>query len=338
VTLQSFLKRIRLPGWAVGGARLAVVLAAVLFLARGVAWDQVARALRDASLPLLAAVVGLNAVMMAVKAVRLRLLLDRRSTFAVCALAKLTASAMNNVTPFRGGDLARVWMLERHAGVSKSAAAVVAIVEQLFEAIALSAMTAVAVCLVPGQRWAMLAAPSVLVLSVAILVLAGRAGTGEQVAPSRPEPGRGATLLGRLRSRIAPAVSVLREGRVTGISLALSVVDWILEASMVVLCARAIGLPIPVPLAFVVLLGINAAMLLPSMPASAGAFEAGATLVLVLAGIPKPTAVAFALLYHLVQVVPVTLAGLLVSLRVGFTLGGLPARPAEASSRSHSTR
>jgi uncharacterized membrane protein YbhN (UPF0104 family) len=264
--------------------------------------------------------------------VRLRLLLDRRSTFAVCALAKLTASAMNNVTPFRGGDLARVWMLERHAGVSKSAAAVVAVVEQLFEAIALSAMTAVAVCLVPGQRWAVLAAPTVLVLSIAILVLAGRAATDQRASGSDPEPGRGAGLLGRLRSKIGPAVSVLREGRVTGISLALSVVDWILEASMVVLCARAIALPIPVPLAFVVLLGINAAMLLPSMPASAGAFEAGATLVLVLAGIPKPAAVAFALLYHLVQVIPVTLAGLLVSLRVGFTLGGLPAHPAQARS------
>jgi hypothetical protein len=242
------------------------------------------------------------------------------------------------VTPFRGGDFARVWMLERHAGVSKSAAAVVAVVEQLFEAIALSAMTAIAVCLVPGQRWAVLAAPTVLVLSVAILLVAGRAASAAGAAPPGPEPGRVAALLARVRHHVGPAVRVLREGRVTGISLALSVVDWILEASMVVLCARAIALPIPVPLAFVVLLGINAAMLLPSMPASAGAFEAGATLVLVLAGISKHSAVAFALLYHLVQVVPVTLAGLLVSIRVGFTLSGLPARPARASSSSTPTR
>jgi uncharacterized membrane protein YbhN (UPF0104 family) len=57
-----------------------------------------------------------------------------------------------------------------------------------------------------------------------------------------------------------------------------------------------------------------------------GAFEAAATLVLTLSGVGKEQAVAFAVLYHLVQVIPVTIAGALVVSRVGLTLGGLPAR------------
>jgi hypothetical protein len=48
--------------------------------------------------------------------------------------------------------------------------------------------------------------------------------------------------------------------------------------------------------------------------------------VLILAGDPKGQAVAFAVLYHLVQVVPVTVAGAAVISRVGFTLRGLAAR------------
>ena len=103
---------------------------------------------------------------------------------------------------------------------------------------------------------------------------------------------------------------------------------------MVVLTARAIGLPMTPPFAIHVLLGLNAALALPSMPASAGAFEAGVTLVLILAGVPKGQAVAFAVLYHLVQVIPVTVAGVAVISRVGFTLRGLAARaprPAEAT-------
>jgi hypothetical protein len=52
--------------------RLAVMVAALLFLAKGVAWRDVSEVLRSASVPLLAAVVALNAGMLALKAVRLR--------------------------------------------------------------------------------------------------------------------------------------------------------------------------------------------------------------------------------------------------------------------------
>ena len=69
------------------------------------------------------------------------------------------------------------------------------------------------------------------------------------------------------------------------------------------------------------LLGINLAMAVPALPANAGTFESAAAVVLVFAKVGKPTAVAFALLYHLVQVVPVTLAGLALLARSGMRLG-----------------
>jgi uncharacterized membrane protein YbhN (UPF0104 family) len=95
---------------------------------------------------------------------------------------------------------------------------------------------------------------------------------------------------------------------------------------MVMLCARSIHLPIDPALAAVALLGINLALALPSMPAGAGAFESGALVVLMLSGIAKGTGVAFALLYHVVQVIPVTLVGLTVVSKVGITLDRLPVR------------
>ncbi len=72
------------------------------------------------------------------------------------------------------------------------------------------------------------------------------------------------------------------------------------------------------------MLAINVAMAVPSSPAGAGAFEGAVVVVLTLAGIGKSPAVAFALLYHLVQVVPVTVAGTLVVWRAGLTLDRLP--------------
>jgi uncharacterized membrane protein YbhN (UPF0104 family) len=66
------------------------------------------------------------------------------------------------------------------------------------------------------------------------------------------------------------------------------------------------------------------------MPAGAGTFESGALLVLMLSGVPKEAGLAFALLYHLVQVVPVTLIGMVVVSKAGFRLDRLPIPRLEA--------
>jgi hypothetical protein len=310
----------RLHAGARVALRVAVVGGAVLFLVRGLAWGRVAETLRGANLALLVAVVALNACMIALKAVRLRLLLSRAASFKACLLAKVTASAINNVTPFRGGDLTRLWMLERHARISKPAAGAVAAVEGLFELVALAAISFVAASTMPQQRWAMRVSPLLLSAAVILLAMLRHVSTPSAHVASQP------TSVGRLRAiamRLAPGTRALREPGTLGRSLVLSLVIWCVELGMVVLCARAIHVSIGPALAAVVLLGINLAMALPSMPAGAGAFEGGAVLVLVLSGVIKEAGVAFALLYHVVQVVPVTLGGLIVAWRAGIRLDRL---------------
>jgi uncharacterized protein (TIRG00374 family) len=122
-------------------------------------------------------------------------------------------------------------------------------------------------------------------------------------------------------ARIAPGMSVLRSSEATAETLGASLAAWSCEIAMIILCARAIGLHVAPVLAVVVLLGINLAMAVPALPANAGTFESAAAVVLVFAKVGKPMAVAFALLYHMVQVVPVTLAGLGVLARSGLRLG-----------------
>ena len=309
--------------------RLGILALAIWFLVRGIAWPEIVHTMRGARFSLLGATIGVNAVMMAVKAARLRLLLRKRASLGTCYLANLASSAINNVTPFRGGDFARIWMLERHAGVTKSVAAVVALAERVFEMLALAALGMVAARLVPGQRWAVVASPFVLAGAAVAVTLMRRAPGQEPVTKTAPAlqvpppPPRLRERIAGLWARLRAGTSVLREPFVTPAAIALSFVGWVLESVMVMLTARAIGLAAGPALAVVVLLGINAAMILPSMPAGAGIFEAGATLVLVLAGVGKGEAIAFALLYHAVQVVPVTLAGAVVVFQVGLTLSGL---------------
>jgi glycosyltransferase 2 family protein len=311
--------------------RLGVVGGALVFVLRGVAWAQVGKTLRGASLPLLVAVVAVNTCMMILKAVRLQLLLTSTASLKACLLAKVTASAINNVVPFRGGDVARLWMLERHARIPKSAAAAVGIVEALFELLALAAISLAGALMIPGQRWAVHVTPALLgasaVLIAALTYLSGR-------SMARPTTELGPfDLSGRLRAlarRLRAGTSGLREPGTVAVVLILSFCVWGLEIGMVVLAARSVHLALSPALAAVVLLGINLAMALPSMPAGAGTFESGALLVLMLSGVAKEAGLAFALLYHLVQVVPVTLAGIVVVSKAGIRLDRLPIPRLEA--------
>lgn len=305
--------------------RAALPAGALALALRGVAWPAVTETLRGATVMPLLALVAVNGLLMTVKGARLRWLLGRAASLRCCLLAKLTASAMNSVVPFRGGDLARLWMLERHARISKTVAAAVAVVESLFELAALASV-ALAGGLLSHQRWATLA--SAVLASLAAVLIAVARGLARRPTPAPVPGGRTRDRWRRLRARIQPGLGPLGQSGVLGRVLAASLTTWTLEILMLVLCARALHLPIGPALAAVVLLAINMALAVPSAPAGAGAFEGAVVVVLTLAGVAKPAAVAFALLYHLIQVVPVVLAGALVVWRSGLTLERLrPPQP-----------
>jgi glycosyltransferase 2 family protein len=297
--------------------RLAVFGGAVSLLASGVRWNEVGASLRDVSPFLLFFVVALNAVMMGLKALRLRwLLAPQRVTFITCFIALLTSSAINNVVPLRGGDIARLWILERRAGITKAKAAAIAVIERLVDIGALAALAIPVSLYARSQRWATATSSVVLVGSVGLLVLLRLLvkvrPQSATVAISRPRQSYFRTKLAGVARGLAQGATVLKDDVLLSKAVGLSIAIWLVETVMVIVCARALKMVIPIPLAVVTLLGINLALALPSTPANVGPFEAGVVVVLTAAGFAKPQALAFGLVYHLVQVVPVTIAGLAV--------------------------
>jgi uncharacterized protein (TIRG00374 family) len=309
--------------------RLAVFGGAVSLLARGVRWSDLGDGLRDVRPVLLIVVVALNAVMIGLKAIRLRWLLAReRASFAACFLALLTSSAINNVVPFRGGDIARLWILQRLAGATKATAATITVIERLIDVGALALVAIPASFYVGAQRWAVPTASIVLVAAVGLLLglkrLVDAPSDASRVASVIPRRSYLREKLTEVTHHVAEGVTVLTNHALLSKAAALSIVIWFVETMMVITCARALKMVISGPLAVITLLGINLALALPSTPANLGPFEAGVVAVLTAAGFAKPRAIAFGLVYHLVQVVPVTIAGLTV---VAFAdLGLLPRR------------
>lgn len=92
------------------------------------------------------------------------------------------------------------------------------------------------------------------------------------------------------------------------------------EVLVVAFTARSVGLPLGIGGSIAVLGSVNLAILLPSTPANLGTLECGAVVALLGLGVPQESALAFAVVYRVVQFVPITLAGAAIA-----AARGLPA-------------
>jgi hypothetical protein len=75
----------------------------------------------------------------------------------------------------------------------------------------------------------------------------------------------------------------------------------------------ALRIPLPAAASLLVLVGVTVVLALASAPAGIGSLEVGAVAALRLLGVDDARALAFALVYHAIQAVPVTLLGILHS-------------------------
>ena len=117
----------------------------------------------------------------------------------------------------------------------------------------------------------------------------------------------------RVQRALSAGLQASTPRRVVLMSL-LSLLGWSSELVMLMLFQWAFHLPPSFGMALLTLVGINAAIVIPTLPGNFGTFEAGATMALVMGGAPRETAVLFALTYHLTHVIPVALVATTVYL------------------------
>jgi uncharacterized membrane protein YbhN (UPF0104 family) len=117
----------------------------------------------------------------------------------------------------------------------------------------------------------------------------------------------------RLQYALSSGLSASTPRRVA-IMTALSLVGWGSELGMLVLFQSAFDLRPSFEVALLTLVGINAAIVVPTLPGNFGTFEAGAIMALVVSGVPRGIAVLYAVTYHLTHVIPVALVAATVYL------------------------
>jgi uncharacterized membrane protein YbhN (UPF0104 family) len=283
--------RIGLPGrWrlALGTVATAVAIwALVHFLDRGLFTDAARVLLRRPDL--LAVFVGAYSAAFLLRAFAWRLLIPGSPgvgrLFSILQVSLLA----NHVFPAKVGEIARAALLARVQG-RVGEAVVSTVLARLIDLLALLLIAAALGPLVLAagiDRSLVVAGPLMLVLLTALGLVALRQGRLSRL------PGR----VGRLADDAREALRQIPMGGVLG-AFGLSLVSWVLEASVLLIVADAAGVSISPPVAIAataLTIGLQAFQVTPG---GIGVYEAGMSGALALAGIPPGTALALATLTH----------------------------------------
>lgn len=304
---------------AVRVVAIAAIAVGLWFFVHELDWASLGDAFRSARLwPLVVAAI-LNFACLYGKAACWRIMLAPRFTVPIARLMRYTiaAFAASAIAPARAGEVLRVWVLKRREGVPAADTAAVALSEKLLDSITMLLICAPLPWLVPGlPGWIGGSMAACAGIAVGIFI-------GLYIAVGRIDASReGSSWL----RRFIAGMHVLRSPKRLFASLAVLVAVWIVDLVMVLLVAYSVGIDLAPAEGLLILFTLNLTIAVPSTPAQVGALEVGALIALRLLHVPDEPALAFALLYHVVQVIPLIIAGLALELQL--VLGREPAMAA----------
>jgi hypothetical protein len=217
------------------------------------------------------------------------------------------------IVPARAGELARIEWMGRRSGLPRASLAGSVILDHLVNATGLLLGLGVLPFFLAMPGWLRSGGWVALTLFViaagAVVLIRPHPEAALHDAPAG-HTSRGA-LLQRWLHHARSGLTAARDRRTLATSFAVSLLAWALEVVVIQLSLRAFALQVPVLATCVVLLAVNIALVVPfAPPGNLGTLELGATLSLMEFGVPKEKALAFALAYHFLQVIPIGMMGL----------------------------
>jgi len=220
----------------------------------------------------------------------------------------------NSLLPLRAGDVIRALAVSYWAGVSKSFVLASVFVERIAEVTGIALISLLALAVTEK-------APSWVNVSARLITIL--AGIGIAILFLVPDVGR---RVGRSLSTIPVHHSyrkrvlqifqqVLRGFRTSRDALqiarlaAATVMIWLLETWFTVLIAQALGLPIGIAVGLLLLCALSLASVVPSTPGSIGVFQFVAVTMLTPFGFSPDDAIAYIVMFQLVQYLMVMMWG-----------------------------
>lgn len=287
-------------------ASIVVVVALLVYFVRNIEWDMLGHALRNAAIGPLLVSSALYFVCLFGKALSWRIMLEPDNVVPMGRLYRYTiaAYAASVLTPARAGELLRIWALKKRDGVPACDATAVALAEKLLLAVTLLLVCAPVPWLLPNlPEWvtdAMLMCGSIAFgILIALFVAVGRVEARESSS---------------WFAKLIAGMHVVRDPKRMALAILTLALTWIADLVAVSLVLSAVGIEIPIGGAMFILFTFNLAVAVPSTPGQVGTLQVGALAATSILRIPEEPALAFALLYQAMQIVPLLILGFILEL------------------------
>lgn len=267
---------------------------------RGLHTDDIVDALRSAKLWPLGLAVFFNFVNIFCKAGCWQRLLAPEYKIRVWTIFRyaVISAGISVVTPLRAGEALRIWLLRQKHNVPVMQGARVALWEKGLDAISLFLLLSPLPWLLPTvPAWTGQALKTTWILLLAF----GLAALTSRKLPWPKNVRRAAQSLRCPASKWFPGILWIT-------------VSWLADLALIACVFYALNIHLPVTAGLFVLLVVNVAIAVPATPGQIGVLEWAAMQALMLLQIGQQWALAFALLYHAVQIVPL-LVYLLLDIR-----------------------
>ncbi len=317
--------------WLLVLVGLAISAVAAWLAIRGVDLDATLATIRSADPAPLAATLAVIAVQLVIRSWRWQALLPSTSAdegprervrIRRIVPVALVGYLGNAVLPARLGEPLRSVVLARRERLPIASVFGSAVLERVLDTFVLAALGLVAAVAIGVEPWIVRVGLIGVVISAVVLVVLA-------LAPSVLPRVRSAALAGVIRLALRFAeVARLRGPRALAVAISLSLVAWLLDATVYWLVARSLGVELA-PLGAVLVSAVTVlSTAVPSAPGYVGTFELAAVAALGALGVAPDTALACALVAHAAAVLPMTVAGAAAIAFMGVDLrAGALARP-----------
>jgi glycosyltransferase 2 family protein len=301
---------------------------------RDVELDVVWRVLRESNVALFVLCTAVGTAIFPIRARKWRPILEPaagRLPFGPLWRSTAIGMMMNNVFPLRAGEFARAFALTREVpSVAMTTALGSLAVDRIFDALVVFLMMFAAMLDPRFPSGATVAGRSMSDIAIGGVTLVGVALALCYLVVLRPQlvVGMVSTVAGRVLPRqrdllvgfvelAVGSLAVLRDTRRFAAVFGWTVAHWLTHALALYIGFQAVGIEAPVS-SVLFLQGVLAiGVAVPSSPGFFGVFEAAAIVGLAVYGVPKDLAVSWALGYHLLSFIPITILGAVYFARVG---------------------
>ncbi|MFH1754064.1 MAG: lysylphosphatidylglycerol synthase transmembrane domain-containing protein [Candidatus Latescibacterota bacterium] len=309
-------------------------LVCVVWVIRGVRFDELAHQLRNMQIWWILPAVLLDIFTTVAHGVRWRIIIEPIGSAPLLRFVQAIYSSLfaNEILPLKAGEFVRGYLMSRWLGAPFSSILPTMVTERVFDGSLLVAGFGLSSLFVPLPQQIVTAGVFVgAIMLAAITALLILAFTSKKRSPARTfEPGgenqRPARHIAAFLSQFADGLRTIRTlARFCGV-LAASIVYLFSQVLAYWMIMKAYGLHFSLWVPAVVLVIVRLGTALPSAPANIGPYQFFCVLALTLFGVDKTTAAGFAVALWLIFSIPILILGFTAFIKSGLSLSDVRRR------------